>query len=89
MKCIWKRLLATLLLSTTLTFLGCEVNKAAFDACRPGMTMGEVKSTMKIKPWLETKDTLVYQGDNVIKVQFDFDEKGKLKNKEWIDKSNF
>ena len=83
------RLCAAFVLFATLTFRGCEVNRGSYDACEPGMTKQEVKGFMHMDPWLETKDTLVYQGDNVIKVQFDFEEDGKLKSKEWIDKSNF
>jgi hypothetical protein len=83
------RLCAALVLFATLTLMGCEVNKGAFDGCQPGMTKQEVKSLMAMKPWLESKDTLVYMGDNVEKVQFDFDENGKLKNKEWREKIKF
>jgi hypothetical protein len=35
---------------------------------------------------MESQDTLVYMADNVTKVQFDFDEKGVLKSKQWLDK---
>ncbi len=80
---------AAFVLVATLTFMGCEVNRGAYDACKPGMTKQEVKGFMDMKPWTESKETLIYQGDNVIKVQFDFDENGKLKSKEWIDKKDF
>ena len=81
------KLCAAFVLFLTLTFVGCEVNKGAYDACREGVsTKEEVKGFMNMKPWLETQDTLVYQGDNVTMVQFKFDDKGVLKSKEWKDK---
>jgi uncharacterized lipoprotein YehR (DUF1307 family) len=83
------KMCAAAVLVVSLALVGCEINKGAYDACKPGMTKEEVKGFMAQKPWIESKDTLVYQGDNVIKVQFDFDENGKLKSKEWIDKTSF
>jgi len=83
--------LSCLVLAAAIVLLaaGCDVDRGAYDACRVGMSKQDVKSIMHIKPWLESKDTLVYEGDNVIKVQFDFDEDGKLIKKEWIDKKQF
>ena len=90
MKGFLLKLCAAFVLFAALTFLGCEVNKGAYDSCREGVsTKQEVKGFMHMDPWLETNDTLVYQGDNVIKVQFDFDDKGVLKSKQWLDKKNF
>ena len=87
MKGFFWKLCAAFVLFVTLTFVGCEVNRGAYDACREGMsTKDEVKGKMHMEPWLESPDTLVYMGDNVTKVQFDFDDKGVLKSKQWIDK---
>lgn len=81
------KLCAAFVLFLTLTFVGCEVNKGAYDACREGVsTKQEVKGFMNMEPWMESQDTLVYMADNVTKVQFDFDEKGVLKSKQWLDK---
>jgi len=89
-KGLFLKLCAAFVLFAALTFLGCEVNKGAYDACREGVsTKEEVKGFMHMEPSWEANDILVYEGDNVIKVQFDFDDKGVLKSKRWLDKKNF
>ena len=87
MKGLMGKICAAFVLCAALTFVGCEVNRGAYDACREDVsTKEEVKGFMHMKPWQETQDTLLYQGDNVSIVLFTFDDKGVLKSKEWKDK---
>ena len=91
MKAVARMSCVALVVLLLVALVGCKVkvNRGAYDACRVGMTKEEVKSIIHIKRWVETKDTLVYEGDNVIKVQFDFDDNGKMTKKEWISKKDF
>jgi len=64
---------------------GCnEIEKARFDEIKLGMSKETVKEIMNKKPWTEEKDVIIYTGSNVVKVQFTFDEDGKLIKKEWL-----
>lgn len=82
---------AVLVIGVMAMLAGCEIQRANYEMVKLGMNKEAVRAIMKEPPTEETADTILYipgPDQDPLRVEFEFDQDGKLVKKEWVDREN-